>query len=99
MPNRQIFPALLLAATLLAQGASAQTPVRPAQFVLPPTAADSYFLSDLAMDGAGNLSFLWWDLREQVYTQRFSSADVPLGPVIRLEDARERDRAARCLLP
>ncbi len=90
MPTRQISPALLLAATLLAQGASAQTPVRPAQFVLPPTPAGSYFLSDLAMDGAGNLTFLWWDLREQVYTQRFSSADMPLGPVVQLDNPRFR---------
>src|SRR3954453_15150312 len=95
MSNRHITSALLLAAALLAQGASAQTPVRPAQFVLPPSTTDSYFLNDLAMDGAGNLSFLWENVfsdssgfHEQAFTRRFSSADVPLGPVVRLEDPR-----------
>jgi hypothetical protein len=90
MSNRHVSPVLLLTATLLAQGASAQTPVRPAQFVLPPTPAASNFLSDVAMDGAGNLTVLWWDLGEQVYTQRVSSADVPLGPVVRLDNPRFR---------
>ncbi|MEO7418608.1 MAG: hypothetical protein ABI163_16230, partial [Thermoanaerobaculia bacterium] len=82
--------ALLLAAALLAQGAAAQTPVRPAQFVVPPSTAENNFLSDLAMDGAGNLTFLWWSLNEDVFTQRFSSADVPLGPVVRLDEPRFR---------
>jgi hypothetical protein len=97
MSNRHIPSALLLAAALLAQGALAQTPVRPAQFVLPPTTTDSYFLEDLAMDGAGNLSFLWGNVfsdssgfHEQAFTRRFSSTDAPLGPVVRLEDPRFR---------
>jgi hypothetical protein len=97
MSNRHITSALLLAATLLAQGVSAQTPVRPAQFVLPPSTTDSYFLNDLAMDGAGNLTFLWSNvfsdasgLHEQVFTRRVSSTDAPLGPALRLEDPRYR---------
>ena len=90
MSNRHILLALLLATALLAQGALAQTPVRPAQFVLPPSTVDSYFLNDLAMDGAGNLSFLWTTQNEQVFTRRFSSSDAPLGPVVRLEDPRFR---------
>jgi hypothetical protein len=97
MSNRHITSALLLAAALLAQGVSAQTPVRPAQFVLPPSTTASYFLNDLAMDGAGNLTFLWTNvfsdasgLHEEVYTRRVSSTDAPLGPVLRLEDPRCR---------
>ena len=87
MSNRHITSALLLAAVLLAQGALAQTPVRPAQFVLPPSTTANNFLSDLAMDGAGNLSFLWWELNDDVFTRRVSSTDAPLGPVVRLEDS------------
>src|SRR6476661_7130942 len=90
MSNRHITAALLLAAALLAQGAAAQTPVRPPQFVVPPSTRENNFLSDLAMDGAGNLTFLWWSLNEEVFTQRFSSADVPLGPVVRLDNPRFR---------
>ena len=86
MSNRHITSALLLAAALLAHGVLAQTPVRPAQFVLPPSTTANNFLSDLTMDGAGNLSFLWWDLNEDVFTRRVSSTDAPLGPVVRLED-------------
>ncbi len=93
MSNRHISSALLLAAALLAQGASAQTPIRPAQFVLPPTTTNNYQLSDLAIDGAGNLTFLWWDFgsaNEQVFTKRVSSTDAPLGPVVRLDEPRFR---------
>ena len=89
MSTRHITPVLLLAAALLAQGASAQTPLRPARFIIPPS-GQSEFLSGEAMDGTGNLTFLWWDLNEDVYSQRFSTADVPLGPVVRLEDPRFR---------
>ena len=94
MSSQHIPSVLLLAATLLAQGASAQTPVRPAQFVIPPGTAAGHYLSDLAMDGAGNLSFQWWDLSasiprtRSIFTWRFSSADVPLGPVVRLDEPR-----------
>jgi hypothetical protein len=90
MSNRHIIAPLLLAVALLAQGASAQTPVRPAQFVVPPSTTENNFLSDLAMDGAGNLTVLWWSLSEDVFTQRFSSSDAPLGPVVRLEGPRFR---------
>jgi hypothetical protein len=40
------------------------------------------------MDGAGNLTFLWTTLNGEVFTRSFSSADVPLGPAVRLEDPR-----------
>jgi hypothetical protein len=86
VPNHRI-SVFLLAAALLARGAAAQTPLRPAQFLRPPSPTYTDFLSGLAMDGAGNLTFLWWDLNTQVFTRRFSSADVP-GSVLRLENPR-----------
>lgn len=88
MCPRHTLSALLLAAALLAQGASAQTPARPAQFIVPPS-TQNQFLTGVAMDGAGNLTFLWSDfLSGGVYTRRFSKDDVPLGPAVRLESPR-----------
>jgi hypothetical protein len=94
MPNRPLSSVLVLAAALLAQGASAQTPARPAQFILPPS-PQSQFLQGVAMDGTGNVTFLWTKIfgtpsgfGEEVYARRFSAADVPLGPAVRLEDPR-----------
>jgi hypothetical protein len=87
MPTRHTLPTLLLAA-LLAQGASAQTPAGPAQFIVPPS-TQNQFLASVAMDGTGNLTFLWSDyLSGAVYTRRFSKDDVPLGPAVRLEPPR-----------
>jgi hypothetical protein len=92
MATRHTFPVLLLAAALLAQGASAQTPVRPAQFVVQPNVPSQY-LGGVAMDGLGNVTFLWTSLvstgsglGEQVYFRRFSSADTALSRAVRLED-------------
>ena len=97
MSNRHISSALLLAAALLAQGASAQTPVRPAQFVLPPTTTENnYQLSDLAMDGAGNLSFLWSTPRERGVPPGASRA--PMRPWGRWSGWRPR-AAARSAAP
>ena len=88
MATRHISSVLLLAAALLGQGASAQTPVRPAQLIIP-ASFDNQGLDDVAMDGAGNLTFLWTTLFEdQVFTRRFSSADGALGPAVRLEPPR-----------
>jgi hypothetical protein len=92
MASRHITPVLLLAATLLAQGASAQTPVHPAQLIIP-RSDTSQALNGLAMDGAGNLTFLWTNLtttstgafREEAWTRRYSNADVPATPASRLE--------------
>jgi hypothetical protein len=87
MPTRHTLPLLLLAA-LLAQGAVAQTPAGPAQFIVPPS-TQNQFLASVAMDGTGNLTFLWSDyLSGAVYTRRFSKDDVPLGPTVRLEPPR-----------
>jgi len=88
MANRHTFPALLLAAALLAQGAAAQTPVRPAQFIIKPN-SPSQFLNGVAMDGSGNVTFLWTSLGSStsVNTRRFSAADTPLGPVVRLDES------------
>lgn len=87
MANRHTPPVLLLAAALLASGAAAQTPVRPAQFIIQPNAPSQY-LDAVAMDGAGNLTFLWTSLGTSisVVTRRFSSTDTPQGPAVRLED-------------
>src|SRR5436305_1605949 len=92
MANRHTLPVLLLAAALLAQGAAAQTPVRPAQFIVQPN-TPSQFLNGVAMDGAGNLTFLWTSiagtpsgLGERVYVRRFSAADAPQGRAVSLED-------------
>jgi hypothetical protein len=87
MANRHTLPVLLLAAALLASGAAAQTPVRPAQFVIQPNAPSQY-LDAVAMDGAGNLTFLWTSIGSSVsvYTRRFSGADTPQGPAVRLEN-------------
>lgn len=92
MALRHTLPVLLLATALLAQGAAAQTPVRPAQFIIKPN-TPSQFLNGVAMDGAGNLTFLWTSvsgtpsgLGERVYTRRFSAADAPQGPAVSLED-------------
>jgi hypothetical protein len=87
MANRHTLPVLLLAAALLASGATAQTPVRPAQFIVQPN-VPSRFLNGVAMDGAGNLTFLWTNVGSSisVYTRRFSAADTPQGPAARLED-------------
>jgi len=87
MANRHIPPVLLLAVTLLAQGAKAQTPVRPARFIVPPSSSQNSFLSDVALDGAGNLTSFWSTLGSEVFFRRFSKADVP-GPVVRLENPR-----------
>ena len=48
MSTRHITPVFLLAAALLAQGASAQTPLRPARFIIPPS-GQSEFLSVFAL--------------------------------------------------
>ena len=92
MSSRHTIPALLLAAALLAQGAVAQTPVRPAQFIVQPNAPSQY-LDGVAMDGLGNLTFLWTSLAstgsglgEHVFTRRFSAADTALGRAVPLED-------------
>jgi hypothetical protein len=92
MATRHTFPVLLLAAALLAQGASAQTPARPAQFVVQPSTQNQY-LNSVAMDGAGNLTFLWTSListpsglGSRVTTRRFSSTDTSQGGAVRLED-------------
>jgi hypothetical protein len=87
MANRHISSVLLLAAALLAQGASAQTPVRPARFIVPPSSSQNSFLTDVALDGAGNLTSFWWNLGSEVFFRRFSKADAP-GPVVRLENPR-----------
>lgn len=93
MSCRHMFPALLLAAALLAQGASAQTPAGPAQLIIPPS-AENAGLDGVAMDGAGNLTFLFTvtsfevsGFTEEAYTRRFSAAGTPLGPVTRLGPA------------
>lgn len=88
MAIRHTTSALLLAAALLAQGAVAQTPVRPAQFIVQPN-SPSQFLNGVAMDGAGNVTFLWTSLGSSVsvFTRRFSPADTPLGPAVRLEES------------
>jgi hypothetical protein len=94
MTPRSISSVLLLAAALLAPAASAQTPVRPAQYVLAPN-AQSQGLDGVAMDGSGNLTFLWTNLSgtdaglvQTAYTRRFSAADHPLGPAVLLDAAR-----------
>jgi len=86
-----LLPVLLLGAALLSRGASAQTPVHPAQFIVPPN-SQSRFLESIAMDGSGKVTFLWTTvnnaptgLREEVYLRQFSSADGALGPAVRLE--------------
>ncbi|HEY4565272.1 MAG TPA: hypothetical protein VIJ36_19990 [Thermoanaerobaculia bacterium] len=87
MATRHTFPTLLLAAALLAQGAAAQTPVRPARFIIAPS-TQSQYLNGVAMDGAGNLTFLWTSLGSSltVFTRRFSATDAPQAPATRLED-------------
>jgi hypothetical protein len=92
MAPRHTLPALLLAAALLAQGAAAQTPVRPARFIVQPN-LPSQFLNGVAMDGAGNVTFLWTSLGSSVsvFTRRFSAADTPLGPAERLEQSSSYD--------
>jgi hypothetical protein len=87
MATRHTPLVLLLAAALLASGAAAQTPVRPAQFIIQPNAPSQY-LDAVAMDGAGNLTFLWTSLGSSisVYTRRFSAADAPQSRAVRLED-------------
>jgi hypothetical protein len=84
---------LLLALALLAQGVSAQTPAGPAHYIIPPSTQDPG-LQGVAMDGAGNLTFMWTvavfeggTFREETYIRRFSAADTPLGPAVRLGSA------------
>jgi len=88
MATRHTLPVLLLAAALLAQGAAAQTPVRPAQFVIKPN-LPSQFLTGVALDGAGNLTCLWTSISGpvSVYTRRFSANDTPLGPATKLDES------------
>ncbi|HEY2293968.1 MAG TPA: hypothetical protein VGM86_24975 [Thermoanaerobaculia bacterium] len=88
MATRHITSALLLAAALLAQGAAAQTPVRPAQFVIKPN-LPSQFLEGVAMDGSGNLTFVWTSIGSSVSvnTRSFSAADTPLGPATKLDES------------
>ncbi|HEY3567374.1 MAG TPA: hypothetical protein VGP73_05510 [Thermoanaerobaculia bacterium] len=89
MSPRHTTPALLLAAALLAQGAAAQTPVKPAQFIVQPN-APSRFLNGVAMDGSGNVTFLWTSIggnSASIFTRRFSAADTPQGPAVRLDEA------------
>jgi hypothetical protein len=93
MSPRHIFLVLLLAGALLTQGALAQTPARPAQFIVPPGPDDHFlFLAAVAMDGSDNATFLWTDATirntARVYTRRFSATDAPLGPAVRLERPR-----------
>ncbi|HEX6903652.1 MAG TPA: hypothetical protein VF789_28335 [Thermoanaerobaculia bacterium] len=91
MSRRHILPLFLLTGALLTQGAPAQTPARPAQFIVPPGSSNQ-LLAAVAMDGADNLSFLWTDFSRSslglVSTRRFSALDAPLGPAVRLERSR-----------
>src|SRR3954451_7809554 len=88
MATRHTLPALLLGAALLAQGAAAKTPVRPAQFIVQPN-LPSQFLDGVALDGAGNLTCLWTSISGpvSVYTRRFSAADKPLSPATKLDES------------
>jgi hypothetical protein len=88
MANRHTSPVLLLAAALLASGAAAQTPVRPAQFIVQPN-TPSRFLNGVAMDGSGNLTFLWTNIGSSisVFTRRFSAADTAQGPAVQLDSS------------
>lgn len=100
MSTRHIPPALLLAAALLAPGASAQTPLRPPQYVVPP-GAESPFLASVALDGVGNLTTLWTTVgsggpsgfSERAWTRRYSAAGAPLGDPVALEPIRFRSNA------
>jgi hypothetical protein len=89
MTTRRPVAFLLLAAALLAQGALAQTPAGPAHYITPPN-TENPGLDRVAMDGAGNLTFLFTipvfegSFREEAYIRRFSADDTPLGPAIRL---------------
>jgi hypothetical protein len=88
MANRHTTPVLLLAAALLASGAAAQTPVRPAQFIVQPN-TPSRFLNGVAMDGSGNVTFLWTNIGSSisVFTRRFSAADTAQGPAVQLDSS------------
>jgi hypothetical protein len=87
--TRRTVAFLLLAVALLAQGASAQTPAGPVQYVVPP-GTENPGLDGVAMDGAGNMTFLFTipifegSFREEAYIRRFSAAGTPLGPAVRL---------------
>jgi hypothetical protein len=91
--TRRTVAFLLLAVALLAQGVSAQTPAGPARFIIPPS-TENAGLDGVAMDGAGNLTFLLTvtsfggsGFTEEAYIRRFSAADTPLGPAVRLGPA------------
>ncbi len=93
MTTRRTVAFLLLAAALLAQGVLAQTPAGPAHFIIPPS-TENAGLDGVAMDGAGNLTFLFTvtsfevsGFTEEAYIRRFSAADTPLGPAVRLGPA------------
>jgi hypothetical protein len=99
MSNRHIAPALLLAGALLAQGVSAQTPLRSPQYIVPP-GVESPFLASVALDGVGNLTALWTTIggtssgfSERAWTRRFSAAGAPLGAAVPLEAPRFRSDA------
>ncbi|HEX6903653.1 MAG TPA: hypothetical protein VF789_28340 [Thermoanaerobaculia bacterium] len=90
--TRRTLAFLLLAVALLAQGAPAQTPAGPVHYVIPPD-TENPGLDGVAMDGAGNMTFLFTipifegTFREEAYIRRFSATDTPLGPAVRLGPA------------
>jgi len=94
MAHRHLFSTLLLAAVLLAPAASAQTPAQPPLYPIPPN-ADNQSLDGLAVDAAGNVTFLWTNLhfmgtasQTQVFTRLVNSTGLALGPATPLEDLR-----------
>ncbi|HEY9422678.1 MAG TPA: hypothetical protein VIW92_14775, partial [Thermoanaerobaculia bacterium] len=94
MTTRSTVASFFLTAALLAGGVAAQTPAGPPHFIIPPT-RHSPGLDGVAMDGAGNLTFLWTRLsstptgfQQEAFIRRFSGADVPLGGPVRLASSR-----------
>jgi hypothetical protein len=98
MTTRRILASFLLLVLLLAGGATAQTPDGPARLIIP-LSENSPNLNDVAMDGLGNLTFLFTDLSlengiftEHAFTRRFGPDGTPLGNANRLSQSNVGSR-------
>ncbi|HEY9422677.1 MAG TPA: hypothetical protein VIW92_14770 [Thermoanaerobaculia bacterium] len=98
MTTRRILASFFILTLLLAGGAAAQTPDGPARLIVP-LSEDNPGLDDVAMDGAGNMTFLWTKLslegnlfKEQAFTRRFSADGTPLGGAVQLASASVESR-------
>src|SRR5688572_10168618 len=98
MTTRRTLASFFILILLLAGGAAAQTPDGPARLIIP-LSENNPALNDVAMDGPGNLTFLFTDLShengiftEHAFIRRFGPDGMPLGNATRLSQSNVGSR-------